>query len=179
MKRRILVILVAALASLVSIPVGNTDFRITLGIVVMVAGIKLFHFDKIIGFSFWTGLAVCMARIAYAAIIGVSISPLLVGSYFLEIFFYIGYGIIYHFAIANIRTRYPVPVVVALVLCDFGGNSLEYLMRFFYASEVWSDTSLLTLLLAALTRSVIIILLVWLLQRFGPKSIRTEEVIAS
>ncbi|MDD2427023.1 MAG: hypothetical protein PHR78_03680 [Eubacteriales bacterium] len=179
MKRRILVILVAALASLVSIPVGDTDFRITLGIIVMVAGIQIFSIDKVIGFSFWTGLAVCLARIAYAAVIGINITPLLIGSYFLEIFFYLGYGIIYHFAIANIRTKYPVPLVVSLVLCDFGGNSLEYLMRFFYASEVWSDTSLLTLLLAALTRSVVIVLLVWILKRFGPKSIRTEEVVES
>lgn len=177
MKRRVLVILVAALASLISIPVGDTDLRITLGIVIMVVGTRIFRFDKAIRFSFWTGLAVCLARIAYAAIVGINVTPLLIGSYFLEIFFYIGYGIIYHFAVESIRTKYPVPLVLSFVLCDFGGNTLEYLMRFFYASEVWSDTSLLNLLLAAITRSVIIILLVFLLQRFGPKSIRTEEVV--
>lgn len=175
MKRRVLVIFVAALASLISIPVGDSDFRITLGIVIMVVGIRIFRFEKAIRFSFWTGLAVCLTRIAYAAIMGIDITPALMGSYFLEIFFYIGYGIIYHFAVESIRTKYPVPLVLSLLLCDFGGNSLEYLMRFFYASEVWSDTSLLNLLLAAVTRSVIIILLVWLFQRFGPKSIRTEE----
>lgn len=118
MKRRVLVILVAALASLISIPVGDSDFRITLGIVIMVVGIRIFRFEKAIRFSFLTGLAVCLTRIAYAAIMGIDITPALMGSYFLEIFFYIGYGIIYHSQLRasaqNIRFRSCCPYFSAI-----------------------------------------------------------------
>lgn len=166
MKKKVLVVLVAMLASLVSIPVGKSDFRITLGIVVMATAIQVLRFEKVIAFSVWTGLFVCLARIAYVAAIGTSLTPAQVGSYFLEIAFYFGYGIIYHFAISHNRSKTPIPLVLALVLCDFGGNSMEYLLRFLYMSEVWSDTSLVTLLLAAVSRSIIIILVTWILQRF-------------
>lgn len=175
MKRKVLVILVAMLASLVSIPVGESDFRITLGIVVMAVAIQVFNFKKVIPFSVWTGLFVCLARVAYVATIGTELSPALIGSYFLEIAFYIGYGLIYHFAILHNRSKTPLPLVLSLVLCDFGGNSLEYLLRFFYMSEVWSDTSLVTLLLAAVSRSIMIILLTWLLQQFVFKIEQKQE----
>ena len=64
------------------------------------------------------------------------------------------------------KSIYKIPLVFSLVICDFGGNALEYILRFLYAAEVWKDTSLLTILIAAFVRSITIVLCVFLYRRF-------------
>ncbi len=171
-----LIALITALASLVQIPVGESDFRVTLGMVVMMTGYIVLKKTKIIRLAFMSGLFVGLLRIAVAAIGGTAVTPLLAGSLLLEFFFYLGYGILFHFTVETNKSIYKIPLVFSLVICDFGGNALEYFLRFLYASEAWRDTSLLTILIAAFVRSILIVVFVFIYRRFiEPKIPHTEE----
>ncbi len=166
MVTTLLVALLTALASLVHIPVGDSDFRVTLGMVVMITGYLILKKKKVLRLAFFSGLFVGLLRIVVSAISGMAITPKFAGSLLLEFFFYIGYGILYRYTVELNKSIYKIPLVFSLVICDFGGNALEYILRFLYAAEVWKDTSLLTILIAAFVRSITIVLCVFLYRRF-------------
>lgn len=175
MLTTLLIALLSGLASLIHIPVANSDFRISLGLIVMMVAILLFEKKNVISISFWTGLMVCLFRIGVQAF-SQDLTAQVVGSLLLEIFFYLGYGILYHYTVVVNKNIYKAPLVFALIICDFGGNFLEYFMRFLYVEEVWQQTSLLTLLLAALIRSVAIVVIFFLINRLaGDKFTKKEE----
>ncbi|HHX19064.1 MAG TPA: hypothetical protein GX728_01330 [Clostridiaceae bacterium] len=178
MVTTLVVALLTALASLVHIPVGDSDFRVTLGMVVMMAGYLILKKTKIIRLAFFSGLFVGLLRIAVAAIRGTTLTPLLAGSLLLEFFFYIGYGVLYRYTVELNKSIYKIPLVFSLVICDFGGNAIEYLLRFLYAAEVWKDTSLVTILIAAFVRSIVIILCVFLYRRFIEPRIPLKEEVS-
>jgi two-component system sensor histidine kinase YcbA len=159
------VAVLSALASLVNIPVGGSDFRITFGIVVLMVALNSGYIGKPLLSSLITGAAVCVMRVVIAFFApGFSISVIF--SYFIEIVFYIGYGLLYTLAIVKNRSIYKTPLVAGLIIGDFGGNSLEYFARFILADEVWLETKLWTILGAAIVRSLIIVALVWRLKKF-------------
>lgn len=164
----VVIVILSALASLIAFPVAG-GFRVSMGIVVLFTAIHLYKIRQPIQLSAATGIAVVLTRILVASFS----SPMTVDiatNYFLELFFYLGYGIIYYYAIANNATaKYPLPDVVALGLADGGGNFFEYYLRYLAAGEAWVETSLMTILLAAVFRAVAIILLVWVLSRFVKK----------
>ncbi len=162
----LLVALLTALASLVHLPVGDSDFRVTLGMVVMMTGYLILKKKKVLRLAFFSGLFVGLLRIVVTVIGGTAITPKLAGSLLLEFFFYIGYAVLYRYTVELNKSIYKIPLIFSLVICDFGGNALEYLLRFLYAAEVWKDTSLLTILIAAFVRSITIIVLVFLYRRF-------------
>ncbi|HHW93297.1 MAG TPA: hypothetical protein GX734_02235 [Clostridiaceae bacterium] len=161
-----LVALLTALASLVHIPVGDSDFRVTLGMVVMMTGYLILRKRKILQLAFFSGMFVGLLRIIVASISGMTMTPKLAGSLLLEFFFYIGYGLLYRFTVELNKSIYKIPLLFSLVICDFGGNAIEYLLRFLYAAEVWKDTSLVTILIAAFVRSLAIVVCVFLYRRF-------------
>ncbi len=175
MVTTLLVALLTALASLVHIPVGDSDFRVTLGMVVMMSGYLILKKTKVLRLAFFSGLFVGVLRIAVAAIGGTKITPLLAGSLLLEFFFYVGYAILYRYTVELNKSIYKIPLVFSLVICDFGGNAIEYLLRFLYAAEVWKDTSLVTILIAAFVRSFVIIACVYLYRRFIEPHISSKE----
>ncbi len=175
MVTTLLVALLTALASLVHIPVGDSDFRVTLGMVVMMSGYFILKKTKVLRLAFFSGLFVGVLRIAVAAIGGTKITPLLAGSLLLEFFFYVGYAILYRYTVELNKSIYKIPLVFSLVICDFGGNAIEYLLRFLYAAEVWKDTSLVTILIAAFVRSFVIIACVYLYRRFIEPHISSKE----
>lgn len=168
MKNYALIILFSALASIVAIPVSGS-FRITLGIVVVIAAIEAFRIRKPILLAFLAGLAVCLTRILVDSFSG-TMTATLASNYLLEFFFYVGYGTLYHVATTNNRSSYPLPLVVTLVLADAGGNFFEYFIRSLASDQAWATTSLTAILLAAFVRSVLIVLLVWFLTNYvSPK----------
>lgn len=154
-----ILILLAALASLLSLPVGGSDFRVTAGIIVLIAGLLLNRNLKPLPTGIMTGFAVCLMRVLATAISGGEMDVL---SYFLEVFFYLGYVLVYILVVLKDDDVYTMPLVIGLSLSDFGGNSLEYFARLILGYESWQTTSLTTLLISALVRSVIIILVVYL-----------------
>lgn len=157
----VLTVILSALGSLLSISAGDGNFRITLGIVVLISALHLFKPKHPVLLAFATGLAVILLRI-FVDSSSIPMNATLASSYFLEIFFYVGYAFIYNWAITTNTSPYPLPLVVALVLCDTGSNTIEYSLRTLAANSAWVSTSFYTIILAAMVRSVLIVLLVWI-----------------
>ena len=168
----IIIVVLSCLASLITFPVSGS-FRITLGIVVLFAGIHAYKIKKPILLSAITGLAVCLTRIIVESF-GKGMTGAIASNYLLEITFYVGYGIIYYYAITKNTSKYPLPLVAALTLGDAGGNFIEYYLRHLAADEAWLNTSLTTIFLAAVVRSTLIVILVWLISRFVIKDTANE-----
>jgi two-component system sensor histidine kinase YcbA len=174
MLKILLVALLSAVASIINIPVGESGFRVSAGIVVMVVLIIVWKMPRIMLTSLISGIAVCLMRVLIDSF-SVPMTLTLAGNYLLEVFFYLGYGLIYLLTVVRNRSIYKTPLVVSLVLSDVGGNAIEYFLRFIAAEEVWQNTSLNAILLAAVARSVVIILLVWLYEITLGKTDLKEE----
>ena len=154
-----LLILLSALASLVNLPIASSDFRFSAGIIVLMVAVIFWQKPRILWLGTLTGLAVCLTRLMVASIQGQEADPL---SYFLEVFFYLGYVLVYHLVVVKANDAYGLPLVVGLSLSDFGGNVLEFFVRLGLNYESFRSVPLSTLVIGALVRSVIIILLVYL-----------------
>ena len=154
-----ILVLLSALGSLIQMPVAGADFRFSAGIVVLIAGLLLNKKLKPIPVGIIAGFAVFLARVLYATVQGIENFDLL--SYFLEVFFYLGYVVVYRLVVQKDDAIYGTPLVVGLSLSDFGGNALEYFIRLGAGYEDWNTTSLTSLLIAAFVRSVLIILAVY------------------
>lgn len=173
---QVLMIVLTALASLISFPVGQGGFRITMGIVVFITATHVFKPNKPILLAVIAGIAVCLARIAFDATQG-AMDLSLASNYLLEAFFYIGYALIYHWAVTTNDSEYPLPLVVALAISDAGANAFEYVLRHLANFEVYQNTSLLSILIAAFIRSVLIVFFIWLLEdRFHVKPLPRKDV---
>lgn len=160
---QIIFILLTALASLISVPIGDAGFRFTLGIIIFITATHIFKPKRPILMAILAGLAVCIVRIIFDSM-SIDMNAALASNYLLEAFFYIGYGLIYHWAVTTNTSDYPLPLVGALVLSDAGGNALEYFLRHLANYEVYQNASLLSILIAAAIRSVIIVILIWVIQ---------------
>ncbi|MDI9502590.1 MAG: hypothetical protein ACOX00_00340 [Peptoniphilaceae bacterium] len=174
MLTNVFIVLAATLASLIAMPVDG-GFRISLGVVVLFAGIHLFHVKRPILWAAIGGLSISLFRMLVASFSG-PMSGMEASNHLWEFFFFIGYGIIYYYAIRRNTSDYPLPLVAALSLGDAGGNFLEYYLRHLAADEAWATTSLLTILLAAVLRSVLIVTIVWLGSRFVKPGPNREKV---
>lgn len=163
----IILVLLSALASLIQMPIAGADFRFSAGIIVLIAGLLLNKKLKPIPVGILAGFAVFLMRVLYANIIGLESYDML--SYFLEVFFYLGYVLVYRYVVLKDDAIYRTPLVVGLSLSDFGGNALEYFIRLGAGYEDWNSTSLTSLLIAAFVRSVLIILLVYIAYIFVKK----------
>lgn len=163
MLKAVMIIVLSALASLLALPVGDGNFRITFGIVVLITALHLLKPKYPVALAFVTGLAVILLRI-FTDSLSMDMTAQIASSYLLEISFYFGYALIYNWAVTTNTSTYPLPLVVALVICDTGANTIEYILRNLAADTIWNSTSFYSILLAAFVRSVIIVFGVWLLQ---------------
>lgn len=164
MNVNILIVLFSALASIVAFPVAG-GFRIGLGAVVLFACIHAFRVQRPILLSLIAGIAISLTRILVDSF-SLEMTGTLASNYLLETFFYVGYGVIYYYAVVKNRSDYPLPLVVALTIGDGGGNFLEYYLRHLAADEAWTQQSLTVILITAVVRSVLIVLLAWILSRY-------------
>lgn len=163
MLKALLIVILSALASLLALPVGDGSFRITFGIVVLITALHLFKPRHPVALALVTGLAVVLLRI-FVDSLSMPMTATLASSYLLEISFYLGYAFVYDWAVTTNTSPYPLPFVVALVLCDTGANAIEYTLRNLASDTVWNNTSFYTILLAAFVRSVLIVFAVWAYQ---------------
>ncbi len=174
MLTNVFIVLAATLASLVDWPVDQ-GFRISLGVVILFAGIHLFHVKRPILWATIGGLSISLFRILVASFSG-PMTGAAASNHLWEFFFFIGYGIIYYYAVRRNTSEYPLPLVAALTLGDAGGNFLEYYLRHLAADGAWVTTSLLVILMAALARSVLIVIIVWLGSRFVKEQPERKQV---
>lgn len=161
MLQAVLIVVFSALASLISLPVGSGGFRITFGIVALITALHVLKPKHPILLALLTGIAVAILRITVDSF-SLGMDATIASSYLLEIFFYVAYAFIYDWAITTNTSSYPLPLVLALVLCDTGANTIEYILRNLAANTVWDNTSFYSILLAAVVRSVVIVFAVWL-----------------
>lgn len=163
MLQAVLIIVLSALGSLLSISVGEGDFRITFGIVIFIAALHLLKPKHPITLALLTGLAVSVLRI-FVDSLSMDMTATLASSYLLEIAFYVGYAWFYDWAVTTNTSPYPLPLAVALVLCDTGANTIEFSLRALASNSAWDTTSFVSILLAAFVRSVVIIFVIWAYQ---------------
>lgn len=159
--KTLLIVLLTALASLWEIPFSSGQFRASAGIVVLLAAVCILKIQNPIPLGFVAGIAVCLTRVAVSSLSGLEPTAL-VGSYFLEIFFYLGYTVVFYLMNRHQDPLYPMPLLITLAVSDFGGNLLEYIVRLLAGNENWSTVPLQNLLVTALVRAGIIVILVYL-----------------
>lgn len=164
MVKGIIVALLAAVASIVNLSVGMGDLRVSLGIIVFIIALYFDKNMKPIPSAVITGIAVFLMRIILAAISGNVVTSLFV-SYLLEVLFYLGYGIIFEFIVRRDRIEDNNPLILLLMICDFGGNSLELLARYFLMGDDFQSLTLQNLFLAAFVRSAIIWLVIKIMEK--------------
>lgn len=162
----LLVAAIAAIASLFSLAVGASDLRVTLGIVVLIVALHTRKDLKILQTATVTGIFVFLVRLLMDALGSDTLIMDEVYSYAFEILFYVGYGLFYKFLVDNEKTGEATSLLVLLMLCDFGANSVEYFARYLFMSASVVTADFMTIFLAAFIRSAII----WLILKFGFKS---------
>ncbi len=161
MSNPFVIALLAGIASLLNISVGDGGLRISLGIIVLIVALyrdKSLHVMKT---SLLAGIAVFLARVltAYA---GAGSFDNMVLNYALEIVFYIVYGLLFNLIIRHDTSVYKSPLILLLMLCDFGANSAEYLARFIFLQSAIVPVDFQTVFLAAFIRSAVI----WIIIHF-------------
>lgn len=174
MLRTVLIVILSALASLIAIPVGDSGFRITFGVVVLITALHTFKPKNPITIGFLTGLAICIVRIIVDSF-SMDMNATLASNYFLELAFYIAYPILYRWVFLTNTSKYPLPLVVGLVLCDTGSNAIEFTLRTLSGGAAFESASIYVILMAAFVRSVLIILGIWLLENFVIKKREGRE----
>lgn len=163
MVKKLLVALLAAFASIIHFTVGVGDLRVSFGIIVFVLALYFNEDMEPISSAVLTGIAVFLMRVIVVAISG-DVKTDLIVSYLLEVLFYIGYGIIYEFVVKHDNFNDSDPLVLLLMICDFGGNALELTARYFLLGDSFQSLTLQNLFLAAFIRSAIIWIIIKILK---------------
>lgn len=130
MFKTILIAIVAAVCSLLNFNLGQTDLRASMGIVALIVAL---HDDTNLHelkTGIFCGIAVFLMRIITAAYIGKALTITLLSSYSIEILFYASYALFYFILVRHNNSPYKTPFIMLLILCDFGANTVEYLVRF-------------------------------------------------
>lgn len=163
MLKKLLVALVAAFASIIHFTVGMGDLRVSFGIIVFVLALYFNEDMEPISSAIITGIAVFLMRVIVVAISG-DVATNLVVSYLLEVLFYIGYGIIYEFVVRHDNVKESDPLVLLLMICDFGGNALELTARYLFLGDQFQSLTLQNLFLAAFIRSALVWIIIKILK---------------
>lgn len=152
------IVLFSGLASIFKLSVGSGGLQISLGIIVLIACLQKNKKLPVILTSVLAGFAVFIVRVIMAFFIDASMALTVqnVLPLSLEILFYLGYSIIYLIIVRNDNSVYKNPLILLLILCDFGANTIEYIVRYFYLSTTLEVVDFQTIFLAAFIRSAII-----------------------
>lgn len=154
----------SALASIFNLSLVEGGLRISLGIIVLIAILEYKKDLPIFLTSLLSGIGVFIVRVIMEGI-SVGFSALTLHTVFslsLEIIFYLSYGLIYFLIVRNDTSVYKSPLILLLMLCDFGANSVEYLSRYFMLSSTVQTIGFMTIFLAAFIRSSFI----WIITKF-------------
>lgn len=154
----------SAFASILNLSVGDSGLRVSLGIIVLIVFLQWKKNLPIFLTSLISGFGVFIVRVLVQGLsVGFSNLTLqVVFSLSLEIIFYVGYSLIYLLIVRNDTSIYKNPLILLLMLCDFGANSLEYLVRYLTLSSTIQTVGFMTIFLAAFIRSSVI----WIITKF-------------
>ena len=130
MFKTILVSVVVAICSLLNFNLGQTDLRASMGIVALIVAL---HDDPDLNelkTGLIAGIFVFLMRILVSAFAGKALTFDVISSYSIEILFYASYALFYLILVRHDHSAYKTPFIMLLMLCDFGANTVEYVVRF-------------------------------------------------
>lgn len=162
MNNKYLIGLLAAFASLFSLQIGTGYLRVTLGIVIVIVALLSNPALDVLSTVAVSGVMVFLMRVFVSVLSTHTFSANLILLYALELLFYLGYGLFFKYLVRNEKTGKENSLIILLILCDFAGNTLEYLVRFFFADGALLQTDFTSLFLSAFIRSAVI----WLVYEF-------------
>lgn len=161
MSNPIIVALLAGIASILNIPIGDGGLRVSLGIIVLIVALYRDKSLPVMKTSIFAGIAVFLVRVIMSYMgAGAFDNEVLVQA--LEIIFYIVYGFLFNLMVRHDTSVYHSPLILVLMLCDFGANSAEYLARFLFLQSTIMPVDFQSVFLAAFIRSGII----WIIVHF-------------
>lgn len=161
MSNPIIVALLAGIASLVNIPVGDGGLRVSLGIIVLIVALYRDKSLNVMKTSVLAGIAVFLVRLL-TSYIGAGAVDNTVLNHALEIIFYLVYGYLFNLMVRHDTSVYKSPLVLLLMLCDFGANAAEYLARYIFLQSAIVPVDFQTVFLVAFIRAAII----WIIIHF-------------
>lgn len=144
-----------ALASQVNLGLLNSDFKVSAGIIIFVT--LLFYYEDLnpVTTGIVSGVSVFALRmLVYYAMNGSNNQ--IMSSYMLEILFYLFYSIFYSLFIKIDNKNNINYVFIILIICDFGANLIEVLVRSLMDSSPFILYFGITLLIVSIVRSTII-----------------------
>lgn len=170
MKKQSQIVLMASLLSLLNLSIGETDLRVSMGIIVMVVGVLLFEDLNPISISCATGVGVFVMRLIEASFT-TGLDGKIILSYSLEIFFYIAYGLLFYILVRKEDPKQHNPIILLLMICDFGANATESLIRYSVSDFGLITENFSAIFLAAFVRSA----LIWIIWRIAQRYFNTKE----
>ncbi|SCZ78713.1 ATP-binding protein [Acidaminobacter hydrogenoformans] len=158
-KRYLLLAVLIAIASQVSISVFEADFRITAGIIIFALSLFLYPNLKPIPLGLISGLAVYASRLLVYYLGNGTLRDVWL-SYQFEILFYLFYSLLY-VGLRRRQEQYNLnKLAIHLFICDVGANLIEFFSRLMltptHANSELSLSVAGTLLFVALIRSALI-----------------------
>ncbi|KNF09001.1 signal transduction histidine kinase [Gottschalkia purinilytica] len=153
---------IVALASQINIGILDTDFRVSAGIIFFVLFLFQYKDLKPVLMGLISGIAVYLLRLIICLAGKGNLSEVIF-SYQLEILFYTFYGVIYSLLTRRSNRDNLNQLVFILIASDLCANLIEIFVRIMVGDSHFHREIIITLLLVAIVRSVIVwFLLSWL-----------------
>lgn len=170
MFKSILVSIVVAICSLLNFNLGQTDLRASMGIVALIVAL---HDDPDLNelkTGLIAGIFVFLMRILVSAFAGKALTFDVISSYSIEILFYASYALFYLILVRHDHSAYKTPFIMLLMLCDFGANTVEYVVRFLIFGGGIMKSQFNDIFISAFIRSAIIWIIVSYLAKYKLKN---------
>ncbi len=165
-QKMLFVSLSVALASLVNLGLLGSDFVVSAGIIIFV--IFLYHYDDMspVPLGILSGIMVFVMRVAvHELTYGDGFNSAV--TYIIEFIFYIIYSLFFKLLIKKeIKNNLGV-LFVKLIVCDFGANFVEGLIRYFILTKPYLVDVIPSLLIVSVVRSVTILTVINALNYYG------------
>lgn len=167
--------LMVALASQVNISLFNSDFIVSAGIILFVVFLYNYEDDlKPIHTGLLSGIMVYFLRVIMFYLLNRSFDNTVI-TYLPEVMFYISYSIIYSFFINRVSKENLNFVFLVLVICDFGANIIEVVLRSIMVSSSFIIEASITLLIVSVIRSAVVWLILTTFKYYGMLLLKTEH----
>lgn len=155
-----------ALASLVNIGLLGSDFVVSAGIIIFV--VFLYNYDDMspVPLGIMSAMMVFIMRIAFHEITYGYVSGSVV-SYMIEFVFYIIYTLFFSLLIKKESKDNLGVFFLALIICDFGANFIEGLIRYFVLTKPSIAEVIPSLIAVSIVRSVTILIVLNALNYYG------------
>lgn len=173
LKRVLWIPIVVALASQINISIMNSEFVVSVGIIVLM--VLLFYYDDLnpAPLGFLSGLLVYILRLLVYSLRVEGIEAAVI-PYMFEVLFYIFYTIIFSSLIKKVEDTDNI-IFILLVICDFFANLIEMTARTMggYSPTIWAAGD--RIFIVSLIRSAIIWIIISALKNFEFNLLKKEH----